>query len=152
MTNQDIALVRQSHHQLLSRLDAIGRSFYERLFAEDPGLRELFPSDLRRQQLHFEAGLALIVRNIEAFDVIEPALMSLGAGHVAFGARPGDYVLARRALLEALRAHADPPLTPEAARAWEMAITAILASMLRGAAASTATAAEQLGREEADPD
>jgi hemoglobin-like flavoprotein len=152
MTNEHRALVRQSYDQLSSRLDAIGRTFYERLFAADPGLRELFPSDLRRQQLHFEAGLALILRNIEAFDVIEPALMALGADHAAFGARPGDYVLARRALLDALRTHADPSWTPETARAWGSAITAILVSMLRGAAASTAIAAEQLARLDADLD
>jgi hemoglobin-like flavoprotein len=150
MTNDEIALVKGSYGQLSSRLDAIGRTFYERLFAESPDLRALFPIDLTRQESHFEAALALIFRNLGALDAIEEPLMGLGADHVRYGARPEHYWIVRRVLLDTLETHADPPWTPEIARAWWQAVTIILQFMLRGAAVATAMAAERLGEPEAN--
>ena len=151
MTNEEIALVTGSYGQLSSRLDAIGRMFYERLFVESPDLRTLFPLDLARQESHFEAALALIFRNLGALGAIEEPLMGLGADHIRYGARPEHYWIVRRVLLDTLKAHADPPWTPEMARAWWQAVTVILQLMLRGAAVATAISAERLLEPEFTP-
>jgi nitric oxide dioxygenase len=148
MTNEQIALVKSSYRQLSSRLNGVAHAFYERLFAESPDLRTLFPVDLARQESHFEAALALIFRNLDDLGAIEEPLMGLGADHIRYGARPAHYWVVRRALLEALQSQADPPWTNETARAWWQAVTAILQSMLRGAAVATAIAAERLAEPE----
>jgi hemoglobin-like flavoprotein len=151
MTKEEIALVQATYRQLSSRLGEIGPAFYERLFAEHPPLRALFPVDLSIQESHFEAALALIFRNLHEMEAIEAPLMKLGGDHVVYGARPADYLLVRRVLLEVLAAHADPAWTPEVARAWWNSVTTVLHWMLRGAAVATAVAAEQLLDSEAAP-
>jgi hemoglobin-like flavoprotein len=107
----------------------------------------LFPPDLTSLQGHFEAAVALVVRNLDDMKVLEQPLRELGAQHVHWGARPEDYVTAREALIAAMRslsAHWDTALEGH----WRSAITAIVVPMLQGAAVHTAVVAEQLAASE----
>ena len=68
-----------------------------------PALRPLFPADLTSLQGHFEAALALVVRNLEDMAVLQESLRDLGVQHVHWGAKPQDYFVVREALVRAIR-------------------------------------------------
>jgi hemoglobin-like flavoprotein len=146
MTSESIARVKASYDQVSHDARALSSRFYEEMFAAAPALRRLFPADLTSLQGHFEAALALVIRNLHDMDALQEPLRDLGAQHVGWGARPGDYLVARDALVAAIRSRADGwSATLEAD--WRYAITAIVVPMLQGAAVATALAAERLALE-----
>jgi hemoglobin-like flavoprotein len=90
------------------------------------------------------------VRNLREMDALAQPLRDLGAQHVGWGARPDDYIVAREALVTAIRSgSASWDQTIEAD--WRSAITAILVPMLQGAAVETVIAAERLAAENPEP-
>jgi len=112
-----------------------------------PELRSLFPSDLTSLQGHFEAALALVIRNLEEMKALQDPLRDLGVQHVHWRARPEDYLFVRDAILRAIRkssASWDATLEED----WRRAITAIAVPMLQGAAVHTAMMAERLAAED----
>ena len=147
MTPEAIVRVKSSYGAVAARPRQLAARFYMQLFAVAPNLRPLFPADLTLLQGHFEAAIALVVRNLDDMPVLYESLRDLGAQHVHWGARPEDYVTAREALIAAIRAlSADWDASLESD--WRRAITAILVPMLQGAAVHTAMAAEQLAAAE----
>jgi hemoglobin-like flavoprotein len=91
-----------------------------------------------------DSAFALIVRNLTEQDTLAPATRDLGADHVKWGAQPRYYAAAREALIEALRELSGPSWSLTLERDWRLAIGAIIALMLQGAAVETAVAAEAL--------
>ena len=104
MTPEAIDLIRTSYADVAARPRQLASRFYEELFAVAPNLRPLFPGDLTSLQGHFEAALALVVRNLDEMSALRESLRDLGAQHVHWGARPEDYVTAREALIAAIGA------------------------------------------------
>ena len=146
MTPDAIARIRTSFAEISAEPRALAGRFYTELFSAAPQLRGLFPVDLTSLQGHFEAALALVIRNLEEMRTLEEPLRELGAQHVGWGAKPEDYVLVREALIRAVRgSSADWNDTVE--RDWRRAITAIAVPMLEGAAVHTAMVAERLSEE-----
>ena len=147
MTPEAITRVKSSYTAVASQPRRLASRFYLELFAAAPNLRPLFPTELTSLQGHFEAAVALVVRNLDDMKVLEQPLRELGAQHVHWGARPEDYVTAREALIAAIRslsAEWDSALEAH----WRSAITAIVVPMLQGAAVHTAVVAEQLASED----
>jgi hemoglobin-like flavoprotein len=143
MTPESIGRVQASYDQLARVSHALSAKFYEELFRGQPRLRPLFPDDLTTLQGHFEAALTLVVRNLREMEALAQPLRDLGAQHVAWGARPDDYLVAREALVTAIRSRSskwDDTLE----RDWRAAVTSIIVPMLEGAAVETAMAAERL--------
>ena len=100
-------------------------------------------------QGHFEAALALVIRNLEDMSALQESLRDLGAQHVHWGAKPQDYFVVREALVRAIRSGSsswDDALEAD----WRQAITAIAVPMLQGAAIRTAVIAEEMA-EGSDP-
>jgi hemoglobin-like flavoprotein len=146
MTPDAIARIRSSFAEIAGEPRALAGRFYAELFAAAPQLRALFPADLTSLQGHFEAALALVIRNLEEMRTLEQPLRDLGAQHVRWGAKPEDYVLVREALVRAIRL-SSPAWTDIIETDWRRAITAIAVPMLQGAAVHTAMIAEQLAEE-----
>ena len=146
MTPDARALVRANYAAAVREPGALARQFYAELFSRSPGLRPLFPVDLTSLQGHFEAALALVVRNLDEMQALQASLRDLGAQHVHWGARPEDYVTAREALVAAFKS-VSPTWSEELERAWRAAVTGIIVPMLEGAAVHTAVFAEQLSGE-----
>ncbi len=144
MTPDAIRRVQSSYEQLGDRGDALPTAFYRALFSLAPELRRVFPEDMTSLKGHFDAALALVVRNLDTIGAIEPALRDLGAQHVHWGARPEDYVVARDALMTALGELSGDRWTAELERDWRAAVTLISVTMLQGAAVETAVFAERL--------
>ena len=146
MTPDAIARIRTSFADISAEPRALAGRFYAELFAAAPHLRGLFPVDLTSLQGHFEAALALVIRNLEEMRTLEQPLRDLGAQHVGWGAKPEDYLIVREALIRAIRgSSAEWNETVETD--WRRAITAIAVPMLEGAAVHTAMVAEQLSEE-----
>jgi hemoglobin-like flavoprotein len=150
MTPEAIALIRASYAGVAANPRQLAARFYAELFAKAPHLRPLFPGDLTSLQGHFEAALALVVRNLDEISALSESLRDLGAQHVHWGARPEDYVTAREALVAAVGG-LSPSWDPTLERHWRNAVTAIVVPMLEGAAVHTAMAAEQLAADASDP-
>ena len=146
MTPEAIARIRASFAHVSAEPRALAGRFYTELFAAAPHLRGLFPIDLTSLQGHFEAALALVIRNLEEMRTLEEPLRELGAQHVGWGAKPEDYVLVREALIRAIRSSStgwDEVVEGD----WRRAITDIAVPMLQGAAVHTAMVAERLSEE-----
>ena len=146
MTPEAIGAVKVSYEAVAARPRQLASRFYEELFTVDPNLRRLFPQDLTTLQGHFEAALALVIRNLDEVRVLHGSLRELGAQHVHWGARPEDYVTAREALIGAVRglsSNWDARLEGQ----WRAAITSIIVPMLEGAAVHTAVMAERLAED-----
>jgi hemoglobin-like flavoprotein len=146
MTPDAISQLKASYATVASQPRQLASHFYVELFAAAPNLRPLFPGDLTSLQGHFEAALALVIRNLDEMLVLSESLRDLGAQHVHWGARPEDYVTAREALIAAVRS-LSPAWTSELEGHWRHAITSIVVPMLEGAAVQTAMVAEQLAAE-----
>ena len=150
MTPERITRLRGSFSEVSAQPRALATRFYQELFASTPALRSLFPADLTSLQGHFEAALALVIRNLEDMTALQESLRDLGAQHVDWGAKPKDYFLVREALIRAIRS-ASSSWNDEIETDWRRAITAIAAPMLQGAAVRTAIIAEEMADESQDP-
>ena len=146
MTPEAIKLLKASYADVTATPRHLAARFYEELFSAAPNLRRLFPEDLTLLQGHFEAALALVVKNLDEVSALRESLRDLGAQHVHWGARPEDYVTARESLVKAIGA-LSPSWNGSLESYWRSAITAIVVPMLEGAAVHTALAAEQLAAE-----
>ena len=143
MTPETIAQIKRSHAAVAATPRQLSAHFYRELFTRAPDLRRLFPDDLTGLQGHFEAALAIVIRNLDEMDVLAESLRELGAQHVHWGARPEDYATARDALVAAIGA-LSPDWTASLEEAWRAAVTSIIVPMLQGAAVHTAMVAEQI--------
>jgi hemoglobin-like flavoprotein len=147
MTPDAIRQLKASYAEVAAEPRRLASRFYEEMFAVAPNLPSLFPADLTSLQGHFEAALALVIRNLDEVNVLQESLRDLGAQHVHWGARPEDYVTAREALIAAIRTLSrswDDALESH----WRTAITSIVVPMLQGAAVHTAVMAERLSDED----
>ena len=143
MTPEAIRAIKTSYATVAMQPRQLASRFYQELFAAAPNLRPIFPADLTLLQGHFEAAIAMVVRNLDEMSALREPLRDLGAQHVHWRARPEDYVTAREALIAAIRGLSvgwDAILEQH----WRAAITAIVVPMLEGAAVHTALFAEQL--------
>ncbi len=147
MTPEAIRLLKASYADVTATPRQLAARFYKELFSASPNLRPLFPADLTLLQGHFEAALALVVKNLDEVSALRESLRDLGAQHVHWGARPEDYVTARESLVEAIGA-LSPSWNVRLEGYWRSAITAIVVPMLEGAAVHTAMIAERLSAEE----
>ena len=143
MTPERIARLRGSFAQVSAEPRALAARFYAELFTVSPGLRALFPADMTSLQGHFEAALALVIKNLEDMSALQESLRDLGAQHVHWGAKPQDYFVVRESLVRAIRS-TSTSWSEELEADWRRAITAIAVPMLQGAAVHTAMVAEEM--------
>jgi hemoglobin-like flavoprotein len=146
MTPDAIKVLKGSYDEVTATQRQLASRFYQELFSAAPNLRHLFPQDLTGLQGHFEAALALVIRNLDEMDALRGPLRDLGAQHVHWGARPEDYLTARDALVTAIGA-LSPGWNAALEQHWRTAVTAIIVPMLEGAAVHTALEAERLAGE-----
>ena len=130
----DIESLETSFDLVAPRGDELMDEFYARLFAAAPGVRPLFPDDLRKQKTMLLGALVLVRKSLRNLDAIVPKLRELGARHVAYGARPEHYPVVGAALVASLAAVAGDAWTPAFERAWSAAYDVVASVMLEGAA------------------
>jgi len=125
--NEQLAM---SWQQLGPNQGGLAAVFYQRLFALDPTLRELFRNtDMSAQEQKLTATLGALVRGAVSTD----ALAELGRRHAGYGVRPEHYGVVAEALLWSLERHMGPLWTKAMGAAWEDALTRVAEIMLKGA-------------------
>ncbi|HEV7720009.1 MAG TPA: globin domain-containing protein [Iamia sp.] len=134
MTPDDVATVQATLPDLGPRTDELARAFYTRLFALDPTLRPLFPTDMEAQRQKFVATLGEIVGAISRLDRFTAAAGGLGVAHVTHGAEVHHYELVGEALGWALRTTLGDAWTPAIGHAWAVAYNLVAETMMAAAA------------------
>ncbi|WP_251066934.1 globin domain-containing protein [Streptomyces sp. ISL-36] len=106
--------------------------FYSHLFWNNPGVRELFPEDMRPQRDRLFAALAHVVTHLE--DPALPGYLAhLGRDHRKFLASPALYAAVGASLVAAFAHAAGAAWTVEAEKAWTEAYGFVAQQMKRGA-------------------
>jgi hemoglobin-like flavoprotein len=131
MTPEQIELVESTLRSL--DLAALSADFYQRAFALEPALTEMFTTDPAVQQARFATELEEIVCSIRSLDTFAAEARALGARHRGYGVRATHYRLMGQALQDSLRAALGDRWTPEAEEAWAMAYNLMAETMLAGA-------------------
>ncbi len=128
-----IARIRASFQLLAPRGPELVDTFYDLLFAAEPGLRRLFPPNLVDQKGHLLAAVGLVVKHAGNLGALEGPLMDMGERHVRYGATPEHYPVVRDTMLRALATTAGSGWNTQLAADWGEALDAVAALMLRGA-------------------
>jgi hemoglobin-like flavoprotein len=137
----DLEALETSFDLVAPRGDELMDEFYGRLFAAAPGVRPLFPEELRRQKTMLLGALVLLRKSLRDLDAIEPKLKALGARHVAYGARPEHYPLVGETLIAAMAAVSGDAWEPRFGSSWSAAFELVAGAMLAGAAEAERLAA-----------
>jgi hemoglobin-like flavoprotein len=132
---EDARLLRASLDLVAPVADQLIADFYDRLFAEYPQVRPMFPAvmDLQRERL-LKAVIALVT-HYDQPEALLPALSAMGRNHVRYGAQVEHYGVVGQTLLATLEKFAGDAWTPELAGAWERAYTFAAGTMIRAATA-----------------
>lgn len=141
MTPSNIALVKNSFHQITPIADQAAALFYARLFELDPSLRPLFRGDMRAQGQKLMTMIATAVAALEHIETIIPVVRQLGARHVAYGVREEHYGTVGAALLWALEKGLGPAFTPAVRNAWTSTYTLLANTMIDAAKSAQPTPA-----------
>jgi hemoglobin-like flavoprotein len=106
----EIVAIRASFFRLIPATEGVSFRVYERLFADHPSLRSLFPADMESQQEKLVKMLASAVDLLDDPGAFHAACRELGKRHVQYGALPGHYPVVGMLLLEEVGAAMDPPM------------------------------------------
>ncbi|MEU8524640.1 globin domain-containing protein [Streptomyces sp. NPDC048629] len=128
----DPQLLRSTFAVVERRAEQAVTFFYSHLFWHNPGVRDLFPEDLRPQRDRLFAALTHVVTRLD-----DPGLADylgrLGRDHRKFLAAPALYPAVGASLLTAFARTAGTAWTPAAEKAWTEAYTLVADLMMRGA-------------------
>ena len=136
MTNEQIALVRQSFAKVAPIAQTAAGMFYGRLFEMDPALRPLFKGDMEEQGRKLMDMLAVAVDGLDRLDEIVPAVEDMGRRHAGYGVEDTHYDTVGDALLWTLEQGLGADFTPEVGEAWTAAY-GVLATTMKDAAAKS---------------
>jgi hemoglobin-like flavoprotein len=134
MTPEQIALVERTLRAAAPVMDTVAADFYDRLFAADPALRELFSGDPAVQRAKFVAELQGILLAIRGHEEFLARAGALGARHAGYGVRAAHYATVGSALLAAMSAALGEEWTEPVEQAWRLAYHLTAEVMLAGAA------------------
>ena len=134
----DLEALEASFDLVAPRGDELMDEFYSRLFAAAPGVRTLFPNDMKKQKTMLLAALVLLRKSLRDLDAIVPKLRELGARHVAYGARPEHYPVVGATLIGSMKAIAGDGWKWDYGQAWAATFDVVASTMLEGAAEAEA--------------
>jgi hemoglobin-like flavoprotein len=140
MTPEAITVVQESFQQVAAIADQAAEIFYRNLFALDPQLQSLFPSDMQTQGRKLMQMIGLAVHGLKSPDTLIPAVQALGRRHVAYGVEEKDYETVGKALILTLEQGLGTDFTPQVREAW-LATYQLLAETMKQAAYSKPQAA-----------
>ncbi|WP_137181035.1 globin domain-containing protein [Roseomonas sp. AR75] len=130
LDEDELDLVRASFRALAALGEDGAETFYDRLFAMQPGLRALFPEDIGPQCTKLMSMLGVIVARLHDHAALQPLLSDLARRHVGYGAQPEHYAGVGEALLWTLDHRLGPAFTQAHAAAWDRAYAALAEIML----------------------
>jgi hemoglobin-like flavoprotein len=133
MNPHDIHLIRHSFNLVQPHAARTAQQFYENLFAADPGLRELFRTDIRHQGERLMTMLAAAIRVLDDPYTLHAALRLLGRRHVGYGVQSAHYATVGAALMKTLRDGLGDAFTAEVHDAWAAMYGIVSRTMMEAA-------------------
>lgn len=126
--------------RMSSRMRPLTALLYERLFAEHPSVRTMFPEDLGALQDKLAHALKLAINGLADPEHLAPILEDLGRRHSRYGVLVEHFDALQGALLGALADIDADHWSPTLERGWTRAYAFISGAMRRGLVASPKTA------------
>jgi hemoglobin-like flavoprotein len=119
MTPAQKNLVQHTWTLVVPIADTATAMFYDRLFAIDPGSKELFENtDLAEQRLKLLQVLSVAIAGLDDLGRLIPIVEDLGRRHAGYGVRDEHYDSVGAALLWTLQKGLGAAWTAETAAAW----------------------------------
>lgn len=131
ITKEQAELVRRSFQQLAPAAGRAAESFYSRLFAARPELRELFRGDLDLQRQKFIHTLEILVGLLDKPELLLPEAADLGHRHIAYGVLNSHYGVVGESLIGALKQELSGYFGADVEAAW-VALYRLVGSAMRG--------------------
>jgi serine/threonine protein kinase len=125
------AIVAASFARVSDRTEAFFSRVYERLFAENPTLRPLFPADIEELRGKLASTIRLSISQLRDPVTLVPMLEDLGRRHVGYGVAPSDLQIFGGVLLATV-AEFDADWNESIRAAWQRAYDAMAGAMLSG--------------------
>jgi methyl-accepting chemotaxis protein len=135
---EDARLVQASLGLIAPVADQLIADFYDRLFADYPQVRSMFPAVMDAQREKLLKAVIALVTHYDQPESLTPALTAMGRNHVRYGAQVEHYAAVGQTLLTTLEKYAGDAWTPELAAAWERVYTFAAGTMMQAAATETA--------------
>jgi len=136
--DDDAHQIAASFARIAPRADEFCARVYERLFAEHPELRPLFPAEMAPQRRKLLGALVAVIDNLHHPERLVPLLEDLGRRHATYGVRPESFDAVGAALIGAI-GDFDDQLQDHLEAAWARAYANIAQAMQRGLVAERVT-------------
>jgi hemoglobin-like flavoprotein len=134
MTPTQVRLIRSSWSDVEPIADQAATIFYDRLFALDPRLVDMFRhTDMAKQRKLLMQTLAVVVKSIDSLDQIVPAVQALGRRHAGYGVEAGHYATVGAALIDTLELGLGAAFTADVREAWATAYGTLASVMIEAA-------------------
>jgi len=137
MTQDEIALVKDSWAKVLPISETAAELFYGKLFELDPSVRAMFKGDMKEQGRKLMMILNTAVNALDKLETIVPAIQDMGKRHVGYGVKDEHYDTVGEALIWTLGAGLEDAFTEETKAAW-VGVYTIVADTMKTAAAEVA--------------
>lgn len=134
MEQPDHVLLTESLGLVAPVAGEVVATFYERLFAEYPDVRPMFPAAMDDQREKLLKAIIALVTHYETPDALLPALTAMGRRHNGYGVRIDHYAAVGLTLLGTLRDAAGDAWTPAYEGAWLRAYTFAAGVMMQAGA------------------
>ncbi len=131
--------VAASYTRVLPRARDFTQAVYDKLFAADPSLRELFPDAIDEQRTKLAHALRVAVDGLRDPERLVPFLQDLGRRHAAYGIQPAHFDTLGAALHAALREYDAANWNAELSSAWRSAYGFLATAMRQGLGGVAAT-------------
>jgi hemoglobin-like flavoprotein len=139
MTKEQILLVKKSW-RVFRNIDPalVGDLFYSKLFADNPSVKKMFPTDMAQQYVKLIDMLSAVVSRLEHLDTLSEEIAAMARRHVHYGVRPAHYKLVGKALMWTLEKGLGKDWNEELRVAWQTCYTLLSDTMINAAAETPA--------------
>jgi hemoglobin-like flavoprotein len=133
MTHEQITLVRRSW-AIFRKIDPqlVGGVFYDKLFTDQPGLKNLFSISMSLQAQKLVDMLSILILHLDDMEFVSEEMQGLIVRHEKLGVRPEHYAPVGQALLWTLQQGLGNEWTEEMNNAWRSCYD-VLADQMTGA-------------------
>ncbi len=129
----DVDLLEKTFDALAPSGEKLAKRFYQELFKRYPDVKPMFGNtSISAQQKKLLAALQMIIRNLRKPQILEDALMELGAKHENYGVIVAHYDAIAETMLDVLEEFAGDLWTLEVHDAWNDALNLVAQTMLKG--------------------
>ena len=143
MDNALIERLEASFNLLAPRGEELVERFYANLFAKNPAVRPMFPSDMAEQKKKLLASIVLVIQNLRKTENLAEPLKKLGGKHVGYKTQPEHYPIVRDTLVGVMKDMAGSQWNEQLTSDWSGALDFIASVMLEGHKAELANSGRQ---------